>query len=314
MPTVSALRTEPPPPDVVDSLALFQGYWNGLVFGEGTNFAVEADIDGLLAYESRLADQPVPGGDGDISFARYAAGRFVVLAFGIVGPPLSAELTERIAQWYTAFDASDPYALDWLLFRVPGRVLLLRARVARRRIEVAPLSSKSGLTRAVVELKVADPRLYDGSSGGRESMLIPTGPAVGGGFELAVEELPLDMSASTGGSAIAVNSGNAAASPILRISNAGPGNVTQVVVSNLTAGITCTFNSVILPGQTLVADFEALARHEAGPYVHIDGVSRYSEWAHPRIPLVLLPGENTLVADFTGGKPTVRIDWLNTNL
>jgi hypothetical protein len=137
----------------------------------------------------------------------------------------------------------------------------------------------------------------------------------GGGFDLTTE-LPIDMTAATGGTGIASNTGNADVYPFLRVSNAlGAGsNITEFVVTNATHDQSVHVITDITPGQTLVMDFDALVRAEKGPHVYIDTSSRYGDWQQPRTPLAIRPGDNTFFAEVEGGTPTVRLDWMDALL
>lgn len=301
------------PPSVAEVQALqpFQGLWNGLVVGEGTDYPITGSLEGLFSYEARLGDAPVPGGDGDMPFSRYASSKFVVIPMKVVGPPLSDDLETNLEAFQEAFAADDSMGQEWFVFRTWNRYHMVRARVARRRDPLDANSYKTGVIDAVVELKLADPRLYDALA--RNTANLPNGVGSGGGFDLAAD-LPIEMAATSGGTASAYNSGTAIAWPVLRVSNMGGADITQIVVTNTTAGIEFDLVTNVAPGQTLVADFSALERRAPGPHIHIDGASRYGDWQHPRTPLPVLKGSNIFTADVTGGDPTIRLDWYNTSL
>lgn len=305
--------TAPPTIAQVNALQPFQGLWNGLTFGEGTNYLLTAELAGLLAYESRLADSPIPQGEGDFSFSRYAASRFVSLPFIISGVPLSATLEDRVQTWLRSFGVAGTYGQGWLVFKGVSKAYMWRCRVARRRASISPESLKTGAVSAVAELKLADPRIYNALT--RPGGVVPVGAASGGGFDLDTD-LPIDMTGTTGGSLTANNGGTSTAWPVLQISNdAGAGSdITEAVVTNVTAGIIFTIETAIAAGKTLVVNFDKLQRRAPAPHISIDGVSRYGDWQHPREPLPILAGSNSFTADITGGTPTVRLDWYDTSL
>lgn len=300
-----------PDQELVQGLQPFQGWLNGLTFGENTNWILEGTINGLLQYEGRLGDRPIPQGDGDIPFNRYAAGKTVVWPFRILG---DSELDARVEVWEDAFEATDPQAIRWMAFKTTERLLLIRVRVSRRDVEMAPVGARTRTARAVVEVKQADPRIYDGSAW-VQTTFIPLGAGTTGGFDLPTD-LPLDMEASDPAASIVENTGRGLAYPLLRIANpSGAGSaVTQAVVTNVTTGDVFTINTTIAEGQTLTADFGAIVRAEPAPHVHIGGASRYGSWEHPRVPLFLAKGDNILTADHTGGAPVFRLDWLPADL
>lgn len=303
-----------PPPSVtqVNALRPFQGLWNGLTFGEGTQYIVPGEITDLFSYSARLGDSEIPQGDGDFSFSRYAASRFVQVPFLVTGTPLTSTLEDQVNTWLRTFDAVDVYGQGWLVWRGVDRAWMWRCRVSRRRVKVSPEQMVQGAIEAVAEFKLADPRVYDARQ--RPGGLVPTTAGSGGGFDLPVE-LPLDMTASTAGTLNANNTGDAIAWPVLQVSNGtGSGNITEVEVTNATTGEVFHIITDIAEGQVLVADFDRLVRRAPGPHVHIDEASRYGDWQHPRVPLGIQPGSNLFTSQVTGGAPTVRLDWYNTSL
>lgn len=301
-----------PAPATLAALQPYQGLWHGAIFGENTEWVIEDNIEGLLDYNSRVADQPIPQADGEMQLGRWAAGRTVVLPFVIMGSVLT-HAAEREA-WLRAFAPDAAHSQSWLAFRAGERVLVARGRMTRRGLETSPMMGRAGASRGVVEIKLTDPRVYDGLRGLR-SLVVPLGEAVGGGFDLAVEELPLDMTEPSGGVSVANNQGNAEAWPVIRIRNLDPAdNITEFELQNVTTGVTVHMIVTIAPGQTLVLDFDRLMQAAPGPHIHIDGNSRFGGWQHPRVPLTLAPGNNLMAGIFTGGDPEVRIDWLEPTL
>lgn len=301
-----------PDQSVIDGLQPYQGWWAGLVWGEGTEYHIEANIDGLLDFESRLSDVPIPQAHGEIPLGRWATGRIVTLPFRIFGG--RDNHADRRDDWFNAFSADNPTLEEWLIFRALERTYMARARVVRRKIELSPEGARVFASHAVVELKMTDPRLYDGVQW-VQGDVVPTGAAEGGGFDLEVE-LALDMSAATGGTFVATNTGNTVAYPLIRVNNPiGAGSsVTSVTITNETHSESAQVDTTIAVGQTLEIDFDALIRAQPGPHIHIDGVSRFGDWQHPRMPWGIHPGDNDITASFTGGAPTVRMDWLQPQM
>lgn len=292
----------------VQALTPFQGWWNDLVFGEGTEWALEGELANLLALESRISDVPIPQGDGDIASGRWASGRVVTLPFAILG---DAAHSDHRDAWMEAFSNIDPYAQEWLAFRVHEDLKLVRARVVRRQVRLESHSARSNHAHAVVELKLADPRIYDGDAW-EQSLLVPVGTPTSPGVNLPVAQLPINMSAPVGGSIAATNTGNAVAYPEIRVTNeVGAGsNITSTTIINSTTGVEVEVVTAIAAGQTLSIDMDALVRAERGPHIHIGGSSRYGAWSHPRELFGLVPGINIITADIVGGTPTVRMEWL----
>lgn len=295
---------------IIAALQPFQGHWNGLTFGENTEYHLGA-MENLLAYESRVSDTPIPQGDGDMVIGRWAAGRVVTLPFTVLG---DAGHDEAQHVWLAAFDADDPYAEDWLVWRDHFGAHLARGRVVRRRVEQTPMAARTRAAPAIVELKLADPRIYDGDAG-VQTAFVPFGTGDQGGFNLPAD-LPLDMAAADPGTVVVANSGNTAVAPLIRISNpVGAGSdVTELELFNITTGVTFHIITDIVEGQELTVDMDALIRRAPGPHVHIDGTSRYGGWQHPRQTWTLARGNNVIDADHTGGAPVVRLDWLQPTL
>lgn len=295
----------------VQALQVGQGVYGDLVFGEWTDYAV-LEVDNLLAYESRLADSPLPMRDGDLVNGRWAAGRTVVLPFVVMGN--GSHATAR-ATWLQAFDTTHPTREEWVAFRDHGGIYLARARVVRRRIDQNPAGARSLSASAVVELKLADPRIYNGEEW-VQTAFVPFGADVGGGFNWPVVNWPINMTAATGGAALVINTGNAVAYPLIRIDNpTGAGSsVTSLTLTNETTGDIFDIDTTITEGQILNIDMDALVRGAAGPHVYIDTSSRYGDWNHPRTLFGLAPGNNVIQAEATGGAPVARLDWLNPTL
>jgi hypothetical protein len=298
-----------PDQSVIAGLEPFQGYWNGLIFGEGTDWYV-SQIDELLAYVSRSSDVSIPQSDGEMASGRWAAGRVVTLPFIIFG---DGEYTQRRNEWIAAFDAADPFAQRWLAFRDGGDIHMVRGRVVRRRADQTAAAARAHATPAVVEVKLVDPRVYDGDAW-LQTEFVPFEATDSGGFELPAE-LPLDMAAMSGGDLEAVNTGNTYAYPVIRITNQpGSGNLTELVLTNNTTGAVFEIATVVTEGATLVIDMDALIRADQGPHIHIDGSSRYPDWVPPRLPWGLAPGANFITATHVGGDPLLRLDWMQSTL
>jgi len=299
---------ELPDQGIVQSLGVGQGVYGDLVFGEGTDWPVLA-AENLLAYESRIADTPIPQRDGDMVNGRWAAGRIVVLPFKILG---LTEHAARRTEWLSAFRADDPREEHWLVFKDHGGTYLVRARVARRRVEQTPFGARALSSNAVVELKLADPRVYDGEDW-LQTAIPSYGAGAGGGFNLPVAQLPINMTAPTGGGTVFENTGQSTAYPLIRVTAVGS-SMTAFELANLTTGQVVEVNTTVTAGQTLVIDMDGLIRAAAGPHIHIEGSSRYGSWVHPREPWGLAPGFNNLLVTVAGGTPFVRLDWLQPTL
>src|SRR5690606_2487473 len=161
-----------PAPAVLAALQPYQGLWHGAIFGENTEWVIEDNIEGLLDYNSRVADQPIPQADGEMQLGRWAAGRTVVLPFVIMGSVLT-HAAERQA-WLRAFAPDAAHSQSWLAFRAGERVLVARGRMSRRGLETSPMVGRAGASRRVVAIKPTDPRGYDGLRGLR-SRVVPPG-------------------------------------------------------------------------------------------------------------------------------------------
>lgn len=297
-----------PDQGIVQGLGVGQGLYNGLVFGEGTDW-ITSQVENLLGYESRISDVPLPQRDGDLLVARWAAGRIVVVPFLILGDGAHAD---RRLSWLAAFEASDPRREHWLVFKDHGGRYMVRCRVARRRVEQNVAGARSLSAPAVVELKLADPRIYDADAW-LQSALPPFGVPVFPGFNLPVAQLPINMSAPSNADNLVENTGQTTAYPVIRVTAVGS-NMTAFELTNITTGETVEVNTTVNVGQTLIIDMDGLARGTAGPHIHIEGASRYGSWVHPRTLWGLVPGFNYLQAAATGGTPVARLDWLQPTL
>src|SRR5690606_2141445 len=152
-----------PAPATLAALQPYQGLWHGAIFGENTEWVIEDNIEGLLDYNSRVADQPIPQADGEMQLGRWAAGRTVVLPFVIMGSVLT-HAAEREA-WLRAFAPDAAHSQSWLAFRAGERLRVARGRMRRRGLERSPLMGRGGASRGGGARKVTGRGVCGGRRG-----------------------------------------------------------------------------------------------------------------------------------------------------
>lgn len=245
------------------------GGWSGLLIGFETDYEI-VSVDGLGGIDVRTSDGDFPRGDGAYRGADYQSARQVLFTVNFVGNP--AELETKMAALAAALTPQRD--TDWdLLFRNPGQPLqLLRCRPVQLFREQNHIQSLS-ITQSFA-LRAADPRIYSA----RERVVsIPVSPA-GTNIVTVVS---------------AVNAGNARAYPVIRFSNRGDVDVTNIQLVNATANIAFEITAVIPPGGQLVGDMPARVTAAPRSVVQLDGQSRYGSWQPPREPFYLAPDPDT---------------------
>jgi hypothetical protein len=296
------------------SLGAAQWFFRGLVFGEGTDYMIPGEVTGLEELATRSADKAIPRGDGAISFTNYATVRNVVIPFALHSR--SGDLLNLVETFNTTFGPvkelpNDPGDSDWLVFQGRAFARAYRAKVVRRSLRVSPQASRSGLVHGAVQMTLTDPRGYGLEA---QRIFVPLLSTFGGGLELPTE-LPIDMSGGSTGTGSAFNAGNARAWPVIRWQNMGGSDVSQVTMTNETSEDTIVIATQLAPGQTLVADMDALVRRIPGPHISIDGASRYSDWQQPRDAFPLFPGSNIITSVISGEQSVItRLDYRSTYL
>ena len=286
--------------ELMASLADYQFEYRGLKMGKGTDYAV-TKAEGLEDLNARVADEALPRADGDIQGLHTAAGKSLGLEVRVRGAKDSQDLRDKVQALHTAFqhgDTADPF-----YWREPGFIderFMWGRPVGRAQVRDARSAFQPGV---MVRIKAADPRIYADVQQNKNLVVYS---ASGGGMDFDEEEYPKEFAADASSLVIANNRGNTKAWPLLRFYGPISGTVTEVTITNSTAGIASVFTTTILTGQILSADMRRIVTAVPGddPYVALDGSNRYGDWNLPREPFYLLPGDNELRFEVTGGTST----------
>lgn len=257
-----------------------------LAFGENAAVTPTVDaiqISGLLEMEARVGDREFARQSGDIPGLHRAVPRIVRLELEVRGPdPAATAYTDLVAQTRDIFTVRpDPSDTDGVLnFKWPGEVeQFIRCRPIRRRV---PRNARTeyGVLPMDVELRAADPRIYDDA--------LTTPSAQSGTFNVT-------------------NLGNSDAYPILDF-----GAVASVKLTNNTIGSSHFIEILSATGSgSLIADMDRWIRGTNQLLVYRTTTDNYPKWTQPRIPFRLLPGTNSLTLN-TGTNVVVkhRDTWL----
>lgn len=269
--------------------------WQGLTFGPGSRYHVTAlegvdDLPGL-----RTADVPQPTSDGDILGEDYAAPRTVVLGLGLRG-----DTPDHLRQLIEGLRAvTGVGAAGWLEFSDLG--VAVEARLRRR-----SLPYDAGylwtLGDAVLELVCGDPRLY-----ALAEQTASTGlPVAEAGLDWTDGAGGLDWTGGDGGldwggggstgDIVAVNSGGAAAHPVIEIT----GPVQTPSLRSLTTGRVLEYDLAVGAGETLTVDTRSGRVLLAGA----DRLGSVSNRSTPEQLFVLPPGESVLAFRSLDPAPT----------
>ena len=154
-----------------------------------------------------------------------------------------------------------------------------------------------------LRLKLADPRAYEEFA---NTALLANYDASGGGADYDVTEYGREYTVDKSSQVTVHNGGNANAWPVLKFFGPGTGTITQVTMTNITTGVATVHDTTLLTGQTLTADMDAIiaVRNTGLHVVRLGTTNKYSEWAQPRTPFYLAPGDNILRFEITGGTST----------
>lgn len=289
-----------------------QRSFNGITLG-GSSVYRMVEEEGLEDFEVRDGDRDIPRDDGQIPGLHLVGGKRVVILVRVTGSTAS-ELETRVRDLLAAFNPSRATPFQYR-FKNPGLPeRMVRARTLRRS-RPRNVDTESGrMVEIQIALKVPDPRVY---SVEQFSTLVDIFEASGGGFNLPVAELPLNMTAATQALAVANNGGARDAYPVIRFQfpSGGSGTCTGVQLENLTNGDLLDIDTTIVAGQALTADMDALIRATGGSVVSLDGSSRYGDWQTPRDPFRLSPGDNTLKFEVTGTSTDIvcSVQWRSTD-
>lgn len=261
--------------------------WRGTLLGSGTYFGTNEILGWYDLPGQRGTNAPLPNRHGSYPGRKLSGDRYVEFQFktkGVThaGFPAAIDLLREI----TAPD-EDPQE-EPLVVRLDGESWMCWARVIRRSIPTTKQYAL-GYTEGSIQWEATDPRLYSVD----ELSVAATLPApVGGGLDFGSGGLDfgsggLDFGAgTTGGTAVATNTGHVPTWPRLEIT--GPVTGPTIIFPG---DRQLKFNPafVVLAGQTLVIDTRPSLRT-----VELNGVSRKSE-LYTRQWTALEPGVPTAI-------------------
>ena len=277
------------------SHADYEFSYNGLTFGASNDVGVMS-IEGLTDLEISLGDSAIPRESGDVPGLAAARPRQIILNLKASGVKRSQALADTLSDALAAFSMSqEPIPLT---FKEPGNdELLIYCRVIGTSTPRNP-SLTFGYRPFTVRLKAADPRVYGAALLAEQLPLYnPSGCGLDYGIDYGA-----DFIGGATNEKVLSNAGNANAHPLLRFYGATSGTTTAVKLTNTTTGQTIDISAAILTGQILEADMRRIITVDPGatPYIHIDGSNRYGDWALPREPFYLAPGDNLIRYEITG--------------
>lgn len=282
-------------------MADYQFEFRGLTMGLGTDYHIVA-VSGLEDDVVRSGDSTIPRAGGDIPGLHVPSSRHVVLDVIVKGEKDSQAFRDNVQALVDAFQHSeDTYHL---YYQEPGYASrrFLRARSAGRTSKRDPRWPFLAMHK--VRLKVADPRAYEEFS---NTANLTHYDATGGGTDYDVTEYGKEFTVDASNQVSVNNAGNTKAWPLLRFYGPTTGTITQLTLTNITSGQAATvFDSTLLTGQILTADMEAIVTVTPSDLhvIRLGAVNKFTEWAQPRDPFYLVPGDNTLRFEITGGTST----------
>lgn len=255
------------------ALSDYQMSYNGLTFGAGTDIGI-VEVFGLDGFTVGLGDSPIPRGDGDIVGFGRAKSRSIVLELQASGAKRSTALADTLTGALDAFAMSqDPLPLG---FKEPGfDEAFVYARPTGRIVPRKPTLTFTNRP-FTIRLQVADPRVY--SEALTTTNFLNTTPIV------------------------LTNDGNTPSHPLITFYGPTSGTVTAVHLTNSTTGQVLDIDTTMLSGEILTADMGGIVTVSptTDPYINLDGVNKYGDWALPREPFYLAPGNNSVAFTVTG--------------
>lgn len=285
----------------------YQIDFNGLVIGDGTAYEI-MQISGLEDWSTRGSDVPIPNAYGSIPGSSFVNASVVTVVVESVNPP---DMEILVATLSPPSNAA-PDTLVPVRYKYPNSEERLRFGRCSRRGRVRDVPSTFGKTQLTFEVEFPDPRAY---SAVLQQASLTVFVAGGSGFELtagAGADIGFDLTVSSGadigfdltgtsssGLQTITNSGYVDTYPIIVFSPAT--GISAFSVTNQTTGQTFTVNQTVNPGQTLIANMQAVATGNGALPLSIGGSTVYGSWVPPRLPLRIVPGANVLRFDVTTG-------------
>lgn len=285
-------------------LADFQWEYDGLVFGDDAPIGV-IDIEGLEGFQARIGDRELPRGHGDAPGRHFAASKLITFQLEIMGDSETVQgLVDEVRRAFRL--RSTPAEGLPLRFRLPGRSV---ERIHARPAGVSRSISHAETLKATptVALKAADSGIYGDEL--RNIIVHVFGET--GGLDYP-GDYPKDFPAGVSREEVARNGGGADAHPLIRVH----GPTTGWTLHNRTTGQQITVGATMTAGQILTVDTPALITPSGALVVRIGNSSRYGDWAHPRDPFRLAPGDNVLrfTADDAGEETRAVLNYRDTSL
>lgn len=281
-------------------MADYQMEYRGLTMGLGTAYHIN-EVDGLEDDAVRIGDSPLPRRGGDIQGLHVPNSRHITLSVSVIGEKGSQALRDSMQALHDAFQHSDTaYPLYFDEPGITGRRYVL-GRVVDRVSKRTP--RQPFLPQYMLRLKLADPRTYAATP---DQDTANTYSASGGGLDYGVTEYGKEYTADLSSELVMLNNGNANAYPLIRFYGPTVGTVTEVTLTNVTTGVTLVLGTTILTGQILTADMHAIATVTPTDLavIRLGTTNKYGDWAQPRTPFYLAPGDNTMRFEVTGGTST----------
>lgn len=256
-------------PGATSITAAYQGYFNGLSFGPGTDVQL-AKIDGLRALPSlRSGDVAIPRRDGSYPGINLLAERIftVDLSVTVTGAPFETVL-ENVAN--ALQNIQDPAKLLPLQFLAPGwlgpRQIMCRPTKGGLPIDLDYSFHRASIA---VEFTASDPLIYD-----TVLQTVSAGlPSPTAGLTFPVT-FPVTFGASTGGSMQVTNAGNYATAPVFTIQ----GPVTNPMVSLTSTGQFMKLNLTLGSSDSVVIDMGVRTVTLNGTASRFNTVATGSSW------------------------------------
>lgn len=259
----------------------YQREFNGLTFGDGTDYPIVTET-GLDGFSLRVGDREVPRGDGSLPglHLRESKELFVELELASdTGTGVEALLADVKA----AFTPQRTSAfLPYVFEHGDGVEYFVRARPTR--IETRRDASTNWITTVPIALSCVDPFVYASTPGSLQ--LVST--------DGSVESDTIN------------NTGRLDAQVEIQVTESDPsGVILDVVVENLTTGVTFTYLGGVAPASIDPGEVLSLQAGDQSPFRSVgedwlthDGqppdLSAVPSWQAPRVPITLTPGSNSI--------------------
>jgi hypothetical protein len=282
----------------------YQLEYRGLLMGANTDYHV-TKIDGLEDDSVRVADSAIPRAGGDIPGLHVANSRDVVITVFVKGEKDSQDQRDKVQALVDAFQHSDDQ--HKFLWQEPGfadrRYVWARA-IGRASSRDPRYPFLPGFT---LRLKLADPRTYRETQD-QDTLIVYS--ATGGGLDydigVGAAGFTKDYTVDPASETVMTNNGNAPAWPLIRFYGPTVGTVTEVTLTNVTTGGELVLGTTILTGQILTADMYSIitVAPSALHVIRLGTTNKYTDWAQPREPFYIAPGDNTLRFEVSAGTST----------